>query len=94
MVVVQFKFIPLMQGTLESVGGAGTSIAGIQFGQTTVSQQLMDRMFLLLMLIQGLFAGLVIGKLSEGNIKSGLKHSAIFMSLAYLITTGSKILMT
>ena len=94
MVVVQFKFIPLMQGTLQGVGGAGPAIGGMQFGKATVPQQIMDKMFLALMIIQGLFAGLVIGKLSEGNVKSGLKHSAIFVAMAYLITTGAKILMT
>ena len=50
--------------------------------------------FLVLLVIQGLFAGLVIGKLSEGNIKSGIKHSFIMVAMAILISTGSRLLLT
>lgn len=41
--------------------------------------------FLMLSLIQGLFAGLIIGKLSEGDLMSGFKHSLILMTIAFLI---------
>lgn len=43
--------------------------------------------FLMLSLIQGLFAGLVIGKLSEGELISGLKHSIILLTIAFFIMT-------
>jgi hypothetical protein len=39
--------------------------------------------------VQSLFAGLVIGKLSEGTIKSGIKHSFILVTIAILLTTGA-----
>ena len=41
--------------------------------------------FLMLSLIQGLFAGLIIGKLSEGDITAGLKHSLILVTSAFFI---------
>lgn len=41
--------------------------------------------FLMLSMIQGLFAGLIIGKLSEGDMVSGLKHSLILMTIAFLV---------
>jgi len=41
-------------------------------------------------MVQGFFAGLVIGKLSEGSIKAGIKHSAIITALTYLAITGMK----
>ncbi|MBN2567391.1 type II secretion system F family protein [Candidatus Woesearchaeota archaeon] len=41
--------------------------------------------FLSLTLVQGLFAGLVIGKLSEGDIQAGIKHSLILMTLAFFV---------
>lgn len=41
--------------------------------------------FLMLSLIQGLFAGLVIGKLSEGEIMSGFKHSIILITIAFFL---------
>jgi len=43
--------------------------------------------FLMLALIQGFFAGLVIGKLSEGELMSGFRHSLILMTVAFLIMT-------
>lgn len=43
--------------------------------------------FLMIAIIQGLFAGLVIGKLSEGEIFSGFKHSMILVTIAFFIMT-------
>lgn len=46
--------------------------------------------FLMLSLIQGFFTGVVIGKLAEGQIKPGLKHSLILMTLAFFVITLSQ----
>jgi flagellar protein FlaJ len=46
--------------------------------------------FLMLALIQALFAGLVLGKLAEGDIRSGVKHSLILMTLAFFIISLSQ----
>jgi len=43
--------------------------------------------FMMLTMIQGFFAGIVIGKLSEGDLISGLKHSLILMTIAFFIMT-------
>jgi len=43
--------------------------------------------FLLLAMIQGLFAGIVLGKLAEGDFTSGLKHSLIMMTSAFILIT-------
>jgi hypothetical protein len=43
------------------------------------------------LVFQGFFAGLVIGKLSEGTVKSGLKHSIILVIIAILISTGARV---
>jgi len=42
---------------------------------------------LMLALIQGFFAGLVMGKLSEGDLASGIKHSLILMTIAFFVLT-------
>lgn len=47
----------------------------------------MNGVFLMLAVIQGLFAGLVIGKLSEGDIGSGAKHSLILVTIAIFTMT-------
>jgi len=47
----------------------------------------LEGIFTLLAVIQGLFAGLVLGKLSEGEIMAGIKHSLILMTAALLVMT-------
>lgn len=43
--------------------------------------------FLMLTLIQAFFAGIIIGKMAEGDLTSGLKHSIILMTIAFFIMT-------
>lgn len=59
---------------LTSEGEAGGDMSGLLFG---------------LLLAQAFFAGLVIGKISEGNIKSGIKHSFILLAIALLLHSGA-----
>lgn len=42
-----------------------------------------DEMFRNLLIIQGVFSGLAIGKMAEGSIFAGFKHSLVLVSLAY-----------
>jgi flagellar protein FlaJ len=96
MIAVQTKFIPAMLKTVTEAG-TGTGMEGIGFGGGGgggVSTQLLGNLFLALILVQGFFCGLVIGKLSEGKIKSGIKHSMIIVAMAYLITTGVQAFMS
>jgi len=53
-------------------------------GQWFVS---LEGVFLMTALIQALFAGLVIGKLSEGSVIYGVKHSIILMIAAFFIVS-------
>ncbi|MBI4438395.1 type II secretion system F family protein [Candidatus Woesearchaeota archaeon] len=48
--------------------------------------------FLMMSMIQGFFAGVVLGKLAEGDLTSGLKHSLIMMTLAFIVVTASQAL--
>lgn len=100
MLFVEIKFMPMITGALggtsltmtgiEGVGGVGGIRAGI--GGSTIGQALIERSFFILMLVQALFAGLVIGKLSEGSIRYGIKHSAILLIVTYLIVTATRAL--
>jgi len=47
----------------------------------------LNGIFLMLAVIQGFFAGVVIGKLSEGSLKYGLKHSLILVTITFFIIT-------
>lgn len=88
MLILQFKILPMASsfGGMSIEGDLGSS------SSASFSADELSRPFLYLLLAQGFFAGLTIGKLSEGRIKPGIKHSFIMMILAYLITTGVKAL--
>ena len=92
MLIMEFKILPMTSGF--NTGGEtapsdlGELGIGIQIGKGITPEQ-MAAPFLYLLITQGLFAGLVIGKLTEGSIKSGLKHSFILVVLAWLISTGA-----
>jgi len=92
MLVVQYKFIPLMMETLKGLSGSQISMFS-KVATESISTDTLNILFLVLLIVQGLFTGLVIGKLAEGKIKSGIKHSLIMIALAYLITTGIKALL-
>lgn len=80
--VLQFKILPMMSGITE--GGAGlegfTAATGTGIGTEGVIGS-----FLYLILTQGFFSGLTIGKLAEGNVKFGIKHSFVLMLVAFLV---------
>jgi len=85
MLVMQFKILPM---TAE-ISGAGTEFGGFGGGTTYTTEQIASPM-LYLLLVQGLFTGLIIGKLAEGSLKSGIKHSFALIALSLLIYTGAK----
>ena len=84
MLVMQFKILPMTAGISE-LGKAG--ISGI--ATTEISE--LNKPFLYLLIAQGFFAGLVIGKLAEGSIKAGIKHSFILVIVSILISTGAEV---
>ncbi len=58
----------------------GTALLSIP----TSSPADLKRIFLHLTLVQGFFSGLVAGKMGEGSVSAGLKHSLIMMLLGYV----------
>jgi hypothetical protein len=89
MLVMQFKILPLatnIQGFSEDGSNLGEidGESGGKFDPAELSQS-----FLLLLIVQGLFTGLVVGKLAEGSVKSGIKHSFILAVTALLVSTGA-----
>lgn len=81
--VMQFRILPMIAG-IADVGGA----LGLEGGQA-IDQGDISNAFLYLLLIQGFFSGLTIGKLSENNIKSGIKHSFALMFLSFIVSAGA-----
>jgi flagellar protein FlaJ len=95
MLVIEFKILPLTEG-LDMFSG------GFNFDYDTVKETVesnedsgnISNSLLFLLLTQGIFAGLVIGKVTEGNLKTGLKHSFVLTIMAFLISTGARVLFT
>ena len=91
--VMEFKILPLTAGLGNFVGLPGGS-SEIATNVPTIQEldpEEFSRPFLYLLLTQGLFVGLVIGKLTEGSLKSGLKHSFILMITAFLMSSGARL---
>lgn len=85
-IVMQFYIIPMLSGitdigSLGSAGGLETTTATDTASASDVSQA-----FIYLLIVQAIFSGLVIGKLSEGEIRSGVKHSFALVVLSLSIS--------
>ena len=93
MVVMEFKILPIAAGIGTELGGSDVSgIPGFPIPPKRIlTAEQLAQPFLWLLVIQGFFTGLIIGKLSEGRAVPGLKHSFILMVIAILINTGLKI---
>lgn len=88
--VLQFYIIPLISG-IANVGGLGVS--GVSAGGGGISAEDVSKSFLYLLIAQGVFSGLTIGKLSEGSVSAGIKHSFALVVLAFLMSTVANLLL-
>ena len=93
MVVMEIQIIPMTAGISVSGTSFNAVSSGTQNSGSGFDPSQFTFAFLGLLITQGFFAGLVIGKLSEGQVKSGLKHSFIMVAMAILISTGSKLVL-
>ncbi|MEM3074671.1 MAG: type II secretion system F family protein [Candidatus Pacearchaeota archaeon] len=99
MIVMEVQIIPMVSGisgipsdiSTDSLQGPVGNLGNF-LGKNNLDPSDFTIAFLGLLIVQGFFAGLVIGKLSEGNIKAGIKHSFIMVSMAVLISTGAKLI--
>ncbi|MBS3071480.1 type II secretion system F family protein [Candidatus Pacearchaeota archaeon] len=93
MLVMEFKILPLTEGvgSLGLFNGDISNIDQASLSQSTYSPEELSRPFLFLLLTQGFFAGLTIGKLTEGSVKAGVKHSFILTIAAFLISSGARL---
>ncbi len=88
--VMQFYIIPMISG-IASTGSLNIGGIGSTGGASTADIGDVSKAFLYLLLIQGLFSGLAIGKLAEGEVKAGLKHSFALMTLSFIISAVANI---
>ena len=100
MLIMEFKILPLTSG-IGGFGGAGGSTLSGGFSETApmassvqLSAEALAKPFFYLLLTQGFFTGLTIGKLSEGSIKAGVRHSFILTVIALLVSTGARVVLS
>lgn len=96
MLVMQFRILPITAELgFEAVDTEGLVDIGGPIGQLGagggIRPEEMARAFLFLLLFQGFFAGLVIGKISEGSVKAGIKHSFILVAISLILFTGANV---
>jgi flagellar protein FlaJ len=78
--IMVVQFIPQIV-QITKIGSAGLS--GF-LGTSDIANVTIERNLFLLVYLNGIFGGLVIGKISTGKIKEGLKHSLILVIIALL----------
>ena len=89
---MQFQILPMVSGISE-LGTVGGGAFGNIGGGEAISQEDISNSFLYLLLIQGFFTGLTIGKLAEGGIKAGIKHSFALMLISFIVSATANILL-
>ncbi len=95
MIVMEVQIIPMTAG-ISGISAGSTQFETGAFGNLggePLDPSKFTFAFLSLLVTQGIMAGLVIGKLSEGNITAGIKQSFVMAAMAVLISTGSKLIL-
>lgn len=87
MLIMQFRILTLTSGIV-NYSELGTGV--VKPVGTQVNQDFYQS-FLWLLIFQGLFAGLITGKLAEGSLKAGVKHSFFLIVIAVLTATGAEV---
>ncbi len=88
MLILQVKLFTQISQLGQQFRTAGFSVGGLLSGSGEGME--LDTPFFLLVIIQGIFTGLMIGKFSEGSLKNGLFHSLIITIISILIITTVK----
>ena len=98
MLIMEYKILPITM-EIGNFGNIASSPEGVLSGEGSVAEagvsksEDIGRLFLYLLLTQGFFTGLIIGKLSEGLIRLGIKHSFILMITSFLVYSVVHLLM-
>jgi len=82
MLVIQLKLIPML-ASIPTSEGYGLSLQNINS---------INNIIFILVMVQGFFSGIIIGKLGEGKILRGLKHSFILMTISFILLQISNLL--
>ncbi len=85
--MIYFVFLGIMIGLIKFLLPGMILPAGAEelSSAQQIDTEFYKTMFLYLTLIEGAFSGIAIGKMSEGTIIAGIKHSLILCSIGYAV---------
>jgi len=85
--IISYTFLPMMKEAAEVTAGASIPGGAAQFAVSDADAARYNMLFFHALVIQGFFAGIVTGKMGEGKVVAGLKHSALFIIVAIIAYT-------
>jgi flagellar protein FlaJ len=85
--IMSYVFLPMMKGASEATSGAALPAGMGQLAVSNADLSKYNLLFFHALLIQGFFAGIVTGKMAEGKVVAGLKHSVFFIIVAVIAYT-------
>jgi flagellar protein FlaJ len=82
--IMSYVFLPMMKQASDITTGAALPSGMGKFAVSDADLAKYNILFFHALVIQGFFAGIVTGKMSEGKVMAGLKHSVIFIIVAVI----------
>jgi archaeal flagellar protein FlaJ len=85
--ILSYVFLPMMKEAAEATAGTALPTGMGQFAVSDAHLAKYNMLFFHALVIQGFFAGIVTGKMAEGKVVAGLKHSVFFIIVAVIAYT-------
>jgi len=85
--IMSYVFLPMMKEASEATSGAALPSGMGKFAVSDADLAKYNMLFFHALVIQGFFAGIVTGKMAEGKVVAGLKHSVFFIIVAVIAYT-------
>jgi flagellar protein FlaJ len=85
--IMSYVFLPMMKQASEASSGAALPSGMGQFAVSDTDLAQYNMLFFHALVIQGFFTGIVTGKMGEGKVVAGLKHSVFFIIIAVIAYT-------
>jgi flagellar protein FlaJ len=82
--IISYVFLPMMQKSADIATGRALPGGLGQFAVSDANLATYNMLFFHALVIQGFFAGIVTGKMAEGKVVAGLKHSVFFIIVAVI----------
>jgi flagellar protein FlaJ len=85
--IMSYVFLPMMKEAANATSGATLPGGMGKFAVSDADLAQYNLLFFHALVIQGFFAGIVTGKMAEGKVVAGLKHSVFFILVAVIAYT-------